>query len=135
MRVVSSNTVDMPATGHRRSAPHYLAVARRATLALGLVQILVAFAAIRLSDRIIDEVLGISSFTGGLILGIFLLGVAGYRRHTTAYIGIGAGAVVMLGVRLLTAVSWQWYVLVGAGATYAAGWIADRRTHTQDEHH
>ena len=125
----------IPATGHRRPAPHYLAVARRATLTFGLVQILVAFAAIRLSDRIIDEVLGISSFTGGLILGIFLLGVAGYRQHTTAYIGIGAGAVVMLGVRLLTAVSWQWYVLVGAGATYAAGWIADRRTHTQDEHH
>ena len=123
----------MPATRHRRSAQHYLAVARRSTLVWGLVQILVAFAAIRVSARIVDEVLGISSFTNGLILGIFLLGLAGYRRHTTAYTGIGAGAVVMLGIRLLTTVSWQWYVLVGATATYAAGWVADRLTQTQDE--
>jgi len=124
----------MPATRHRRSAQHYLAVARRSTLVWGLVQILVAFAAIRLSERIVDEVLGISSFTNGLILGIFLLGLAGYRRHTTAYTGISAGAVVMLSVRLLTAVSWQWYVLIGATATYAADWVADHLTPAPDEH-
>jgi hypothetical protein len=91
----------------------------------------VALAAIRLSSRIVDEVLGISSFTNGLILGIFLLGLAGYRRHTTAYTGIAVGAGVMLGIRLLTAVSWQWYVLVGATATFAAGWVADRVRETQ----
>ena len=116
----------IPATRHQRSARHYLAVARCSTLVWGLVQILVAFVAIRLSERIIDEVLGISSFTNGLILGIFLLGLAGYRRHTTAYAGIGVGAVIMLGVWVLTAVSWQWYVLIGATATCAAGWVADR---------
>jgi Na+/proline symporter len=115
----------MPATRHERSAHHYLSVARRSTLIWGLVQILVAFAAIRLSKRIVDEVLGISSFTNGLILGIFLLGLAGYRRSSTAYAGIGVGALVMLGVRVLTAVSWQWYVLIGATATCTAGWVAD----------
>ena len=115
----------MPATRHERSAHHYLSVARRSTLIWGLVQILVAFAAIRLSGRIVDEVLGISSFTNGLILGIFLLGLAGYRRSSTAYAGIGVGALVMLGVRVLTAVSWQWYVLIGAAATCTAGWVAD----------
>ena len=125
----------IPATRGQRSALHYLTVARRSTLICGLAQILVAFVAIRLSDRIVDEVLGISSFTGGLILGIFLLGLAGYRRHTTAYAGIGAGAVVMLGIRLLTAVSWQWYVLIGATATCAAGWIADRLVETQAPPH
>jgi len=92
----------------------------------------VAFAAIRLSERVVDEVLGISSFTNGLILGIFLLGLAGYRRHTTAYAAIGGGAVVMLGIRLLTAVSWQWYVLIGAAATCTAGWVVDRVAETQD---
>ena len=116
----------IPATQGQRSAVYYLAVARRATLVCGVVQILVAFAAIRLSDRIVDEVLGISSFTSGLILGIFLLGLAGYRRHTTAYAAVGAGAAVMLSIRLLTAVSWQWYVLIGATATWAAGWVADQ---------
>jgi SSS family transporter len=121
----------IPATRHQRSAQHYLTVARRSTIAWGLIQILVAFAAIRLSERIVDEVLGISSFTNGLILGVFLLGVLGYRRHTTAYTGIGAGAVVMLGIRLLTDVSWQWYVLIGATVTCVAGWVADRLTGTQ----
>jgi len=128
----SSTVADfyMPATRQKRSAGHYLVVARRTTIAWGIVQILVAFVAIRLSDRIVDEVLGISSFTNGLILGVFLLGALGYRRQTTAYAGIGTGAVVMLGIRLLTAVSWQWYVLVGAAATCAAGWVTDRLTET-----
>ena len=121
----------IPATRQQRSARHYLTVARRATLVWGLVQILVAFAAIRLSGRIVDAVLGISSFTNGLILGIFLLGMAGFRRHTTAYTGIAVGAVVMLGIGVLTAVSWQWYVLIGATTTFASGWISDRVRETQ----
>ncbi len=130
----SSTVADfyMPATRNQRQAPHYLAVARRATVVWGLVQILVACAAIRVSDRIVDEVLGIASFTNGLILGVFLLGAAGYRRHFTAYVGIGAGAAVMIGIRILTTVSWQWYVLVGATATYAVGWVADHVRETPD---
>ena len=116
----------LPATGGRRPAGHYLSVARRATVAWGVVQTAVALAAIPVSQRIVDEVLGISSFTNGLILGVFLLGLAGYRRNTTAYAGMTTGAAVMLGVRLFTGVSWQWYVLIGAAVTLAAGWTADR---------
>ena len=116
----------LPATGGRRPARHHLAVARRATVAWGVVQIVVALAAIPVSRRIVDEVLGISSFTNGLVLGVFLLGLAGYRRNATAYAGMAGGAAVLLGVRLLTDVSWQWYVLVGTAVTLAAGWTADR---------
>ncbi len=97
-----------------------------------MVQIVVAFFAIRLSERVVDEVLGISSFTSGLILGIFLLGVLGSRRPATAYVGIGTGALVMLGIRLLTAISWQWYVLIGATVTCAAGRLAERMTAHHD---
>ena len=116
----------LPATGAGRPAGHYLAVARRATVVWGAVQVVVALAAIPVSRSIVDEVLGISSFTNGLILGVFLLGLAGYRRDATAYAGMTAGAAVMLAVRLLTSVSWQWYVLIGAAVTLAAGWTADR---------
>ena len=116
----------LPATGGGRSAGHYLAVARRATVVWGAVQVVVALAAIPVSQSIVDEVLGISSFTNGLILGVFLLGLAGYRRNASAYAGIAVGAAVMLAVRLLTSVSWQWYVLIGAAVTLAAGWTADR---------
>ncbi len=116
----------LPATGGCRSPEHYLSVARRATMTWGVVQMAVALAAIPVSRRIVDEVLGISSFTNGLILGVFLLGLAGYRRNATAYAAIASGAAVMSGVRLFTGVSWQWYVLIGAAATLAAGWSAER---------
>ena len=116
----------LPATGGARTAQHYLSVARRGTVAWGVVQIAVALAAIPLSQRIVDEVLGISSFTNGLILGVFLLGLAGYRRNTTAYAGIASGGAGMLAIRLFTDLSWQWYVLAGAAITLAAGWTADR---------
>ncbi len=116
----------LPATRGARTARHYLSVARRGTVAWGVVQIVVALAAIPLSQRIVDEVLGISSFTNGLILGVFLLGLAGYRRNTTAYAGIASGGAGMLAIRLFTDLSWQWYVLAGAAITLAAGWTADR---------
>ncbi len=124
----STTLVDfyLPLTGGGRPARRHLATARRATVAWGVVQVVVALAAIPVSQRIVDEVLGVSSFTNGLILGVFLLGLAGYRRNATAYAGMASGAAVMLGVRLLTSVSWQWYVLIGAAATLAAGWTANR---------
>lgn len=116
----------LPLTGGARPAAHYLSAARRATVLWGVVQTVVALAAIPVSRRIVDEVLGISSFTNGLVLGVFLLGLAGYRRNATAYAGLATGAAVMLGVRVLTSLSWQWYVLVGAATTLAAGGAADR---------
>ncbi len=116
----------LPKRGNRHTPAHYLRVARRSTIFWGLVQLTVALTAIRISDRIIDEVLGISSFTGGLVLGLFLLGVAGYRRQATAYAGVSTGLATMLAVRLLTAISWQWYVLIGATATMLAGAVVDR---------
>jgi hypothetical protein len=36
------------------------------------------------------------------------------------------GAIVMLAVRLLTAVNWQWYVLIGSIATLLAGVAVSR---------
>ena len=34
----------------------------------------------------------------------------------------------MLAVRLLSGLSWQWYVLIGTTATWTAGWLAARHT-------
>ncbi|MBM41965.1 MAG: sodium:solute symporter [Acidobacteria bacterium] len=116
----------LPTRRQEHTPAHDLRVAQWSTLVWGVVQLTVALAAISISDRIIDEVLGISSFTGGLILGLFLLGVAGYRRRATAYAGVAGGLAVMLGIRLLTTVSWQWYVLLGATATILTGWLIDR---------
>ena len=112
----------MPFTAGQRSERHYLNASRLLTVIFGVLQIVVGLAAIRLSRRIVDEVLGIASFTNGLILGVFLLGtftVLVQRRG--AFVGMMIGAAVMLAVRLLTTVNWQWYVLIGSVATFAAG--------------
>lgn len=112
----------LPMTGGQRSPEHYLRVSRVATAAWGVIQMAVAVSAVQLSSRVVDEVLGIASFTNGVILGLFFLGTFTRRvDQSDAFAGAVAGAAVMLAVKLLTAVTWQWYVLVGSLVTLAAG--------------
>jgi Na+/proline symporter len=115
----------MPATQTSQTPQRYLTLARRSTIAWGLVQLLVACVAIEFSQQVIDEVLSISSFSSGLILGIFFLGLLGYTRRSTAYSAISFGALTMLSIQVLTEVSWQWYALLGTVATLLAGLLAN----------
>ena len=85
-----------------------------------------AVVAIDLSSRVVDEVLGIQSFTLGLLLGVFLLAMTATRRLSAPLTGILGGTAVLLALRLLTDVSWQWYVLVGTFTTWGLGWITGR---------
>lgn len=116
----------MPITHGRRSDAHYLRMSRVLTAVWGALQILVALAAINLSTRVVDEVLGIASFTNGLILGVFLLGTFTAVRQRAAFLGVAVGAAVMLAVKFATPVNWQWYVLIGSIVTFAVGWTAAR---------
>ena len=122
----------MPWTGGTRSERHYLSVARWTTIGWGVVQIGVALLAIQLSSRVVDEVLGIQSFTGGLVLGAFLLAFPATRSARAAGTGVVIGALVLLMVRLFTDVSWQWYALIGAVVTFVVGRLLGRpaSTHT-----
>lgn len=115
----------IPATSRRHTDAHYLRVSRLFTAMWGVLQIAVAIVAIKLSSRVVDEVLGIASFTNGIILGVFLLGTLTTRvNQAAAFVGIIVGAVVMLYLKLFTAVTWQWYVLVGSTATFLTGVLA-----------
>ena len=120
----------MPWTGGTSSARHYLSVARWTTIGWGAVQIAVALLAIQLSSRVVDEVLGIQSFSGGLVLGVFLLAFPATRSARAAGTGVVVGALILLMVRLLTDVSWQWYALIGAVVTFVVGWLLGRLTST-----
>ena len=114
----------LPLTGGRKGDDHYLKVSKILTAVWGVIQITVAIAAIRLSSRVVDEVLGIASFTNGVILGVFLLGTFTKRvRQTAAFVGIIAGASVMLYVKLRTGITWQWYVLIGSTTTFIVGYL------------
>jgi SSS family transporter len=115
----------IPATGNRHSDAHYLRVSRVMTAVWGVLQMVVAIVAITLSSRVVDEVLGIASFTNGIILGLFLLGTLTTRvGQSAAVAGIITGSAVMLSLKLFTGVSWQWYVLVGSLTTFVAGVVA-----------
>jgi SSS family transporter len=120
------NDFYVPATGGRRDQRHYLNMSRILTGVFGLVQIAVAIVAISLSKRVVDEVLGIASFTNGVILGVFFLGTFTTVGQRSAFAGILGGSAIMLGIKLGTEVSWQWYVLIGSVATFGIGWIAAR---------
>ena len=117
----------MPWTAGVRSDAHYLRVSRWATIGWAVVQVGVALVAIELSSRVVDEVLGIQSFTGGLMLGLFLIGGLTATRSPVA---VGAdlviGAVATLAVRVLTDVSWQWYALVGSLTTLGVSYAVER---------
>ncbi len=117
----------VPLTGGRRSRGHYVRASRAATAWWGAVQIAVALLAIRLSARVVDEVLGIASFTNGVILGLFLLGTFDRRANPrAAFAGALAGVAVLLAIKFASAVSWQWYVLAGSLTTCTVGIAAAR---------
>lgn len=117
----------MPATKRARPDRHYLRVSRALTVMWGVVQIAVALAAIELSRRVVDEVLGIASFTNGVILGLFLLGTLTVSVGTRGAIaGVIAGTALMLSLKLFTGVHWQWYVLFGSLTTFLAGVLGAR---------
>ena len=116
----------MPWTGNTRSDRHYLAVSRWATIGWGVVQLAVALVAIELSSRVVDEVLGIQSFTSGLILGAFLLALSATRPAVAPAAGVATRAIVLLSIRGFTAVSWQWYALIGSLVTFTVGWSVGR---------
>lgn len=120
------NDFYIPATQGRRDERHYLAMSRGATLTFGLLQIGIGIVAISFSSRVVDEVLGIASFTNGIILGVFLLGTLTRVAQPAAFAGILGGSSVMLAVKLGTAVSWQWYVLIGSLVTLSVGVLAQR---------
>ena len=128
----------IPWAGRGRSDADYLRVARRATIGWAAVQVAVALVAIQLSSRLIDEVLAVQFFTGGLLLGIFLIGaLTTTRSPAAAATGLGAGLVATLSLALFTAVSYQWYTLIGSMTTLAVGWSAQtlRAPHARDGGH
>jgi Na+/proline symporter len=90
----------------------------------GVVLLVIAFLA-RNVQSVLEYGLGIASIVYGALLGVFLLGVL--TRHVgerAAMIGMSAGLVLNLYLKLGTQVAFTWYVVVGTAATVAAGLAA-----------
>ena len=95
---------------------------RALIVVFGLLQIAVGIAGQDLPSSVVDSVLSIAGFTTGIVLGVFLLGVATRRvDERAALVGLLVGAAVVSSCAFLTALAWPWYALVGASTTFATG--------------
>ncbi len=106
-----------------RTDGHYTLASRWATFLWGFIATLGAFYANRLGALVLAFA-KIQSLIGGVILGIFLLGVLS-RRVTNRGVIVGAliGLGVVIYVCLYTSISIYWYCVIGCLATFAVGWL------------
>src|SRR5256885_262590 len=110
----------------RRNRPdkHYLRVSHWLTLVWGVVQILVAVAAMSYPSSALDKALSVASLINGPVLGVFLVGTFLRRvSEPPALIGMIASIVVMLYIRFWTPIAWTWYVLIGSLVTFFVAWL------------
>ncbi|HET9373070.1 MAG TPA: hypothetical protein VFO19_22565, partial [Vicinamibacterales bacterium] len=100
------------------SEAEMLAVARRATIGWGVVQIAVALASQWMDRSVLDAGLSVLSLSTGPVLGAFLVGVLTTRVDGRAMlIGMIGGVVVLAVVWWFGLTAWTWYALVGASVT------------------
>lgn len=107
------------------SEQRWLWVTRGAVVFFGLLQITVGLAAQTLTDAVINNVLTIASFTAGVLLGLFALGVLTKRvGQSAALVGLVAGVCVLTYVKFATPIAFTWYALIGCASTFVVGLAA-----------
>ncbi|MBA3633463.1 MAG: sodium/solute symporter, partial [Acidobacteria bacterium] len=104
---------------------HYLKVSHWLTLFFGVVQIVVAIAAMKQNSSALSQALSIASLINGPILGVFLVGAFIKKANqTAALIGMSASILLMTYIILATKIAWTWYALIGSLVTLLAAWLA-----------
>lgn len=122
-----------PLTRINRPETFYLALARAATVAWGVVLFAVALVARRWGS-VLQAGLSIASIVYGSLLGVFLLGLLTRRtRENAAMAGMVAGLAVMLYVKFYTPIAWTWYVVIGTAVTFGVGYAGALLTPGKDK--
>ena len=106
-----------------------LRASRAATIAFGIVQtaIAIGFGLLVSNESVVANVLKISGFAAGPVLGLYFLGVFAPRvRQPAALAGFCIGVAVLSTVAYTTAVHWAWYALLGSITTFIAGNLVSR---------
>lgn len=125
------NDIVMPLRGLPADHRSSLLLAKLATLLFGGLQIAVGTSGLG-GGAVVGQVLGIASFTTGILLGVYALGIATtHVRQGHALFGLGCGLAVdcalKFGVPWVLAPSklaWPWYGVVGSGTTFCCGLLA-----------
>jgi Na+/proline symporter len=104
----------------------FLRLARLSTVFWGVVLFVIAWISQGVRS-VLEAGLSIASVLYGALLGVFLLGVLTTRvGERAAMAGMIAGMITMLFVKTGTTIAWTWYVMIGTGVTFAAGFVASQ---------
>lgn len=125
------NDIVLPLRGLPGDHPSGLALAKLATLAFGALQIVVGMSGLG-GGAVVGQVLGIASFTTGILLGVYALGTATkHVRQGHAVFGLCCGLLVdcvlkfgVPGVCSASPLAWPWYGVVGSSTTFLCGLLA-----------
>lgn len=100
--------------------------ARRVTVLSGIVGTLIALLMTTVNiTSIWDAFLGMIGLTGGVLAGLFALGIFSRRAHGAgAVVGAIVGLVVVVFVRVATPLHFFLYAATGFLSCFAAGWLA-----------
>jgi solute:Na+ symporter, SSS family len=102
-----------------------LRLSRFATVFFALLLFGLAVLSLHKAGRVVEVGLQIASVAYGALLGVFLLGVLTRRANQAgAAVGMVFGFAVNLYLWKRTHVPWTWWVLIGAIATFALGYLA-----------
>ena len=116
---------DLVSPGRNLTAEHKLVITRRLTIAFGLVQVTVGIGGQWLDASVVGSILGVASFTAGIVLGVFFLGIFTRRvGQRAALAGLIVGLAGMTGVFFATDLAWPWFALLGSAWTFLAGLAA-----------
>ena len=121
----AANDLYLPRAGSEVSAARRLRMTRRLTVAFGLTQIAVAIGGQWLDASVVGSILGVASFTAGIVLGVFFLGLFTRRvGQRAALAGLVVGLAGMTWIFFATELAWPWFALVGSAGTFAVGLAA-----------
>lgn len=118
------NDLYRPRWKQEPSSEHLVRVSRLMTAVFGALQIGVAIAASHYSRSVVEDALAVAGFAAGILIGIFALGTRTRRVGQQAALGgMLCGLLVLAAVKFGTDIAWPWYALIGASATFGAGWL------------
>jgi solute:Na+ symporter, SSS family len=116
------------ATATSPSLGRQLWVTRGLTVVFGMLQIGIGIQAQYLAASVIDNSLRLAGFSGGLLLGLFLLGITTRQvGQTAALVAVSSAAVCLGGLELLGPI-WNlrvgvpWLAFMGTAITMGVGW-------------
>ncbi|WP_422926223.1 sodium:solute symporter [Singulisphaera sp. PoT] len=104
---------------------HLLWVSRGLTAVWGLGQMAMALGATQLQENVVVNALAIASFTTGIVLGLFLLGIFTKVPQPAALAGLLVGLAAVSFAKFGTQLAWPWYALIGSSTVVSTGVLVD----------